>query len=357
MAIFYFRTTIIKASSGKSAVASAAYMSGEKLYSERLGKTFSYANKKEVVYSEVFLPENAPKEFQDRNILWQNVEKYENKANSRYARNIVIAIPEEFSREQGIEVSREFIQKGLVSQGCAVDFAYHDKKGNPHIHIMCTCRGFNPDGSWKIMQRKEFALDENGERIPEIDKKTGEQKIRIHKKNGKEYQEKVWKRITVQVNPYNSREFLNNVKKCWAETCNQYLEIENHIDHRSYVERGLNRIPMLHEGPEARAADERGETVDVIEENKEIKSINQKLAQFERFIREARRILEELKKRLELWREIHGKKRSIRTNAHTSRDGAIGDRISGFAPGDDGRDGTDTGKQAVEHKYKRCRRH
>ena len=46
MAIYHFHTSIVKASSGKCAVASSAYMSGEKLYDERLGRTFNYTNKR-----------------------------------------------------------------------------------------------------------------------------------------------------------------------------------------------------------------------------------------------------------------------------------------------------------------------
>ena len=59
MAIYHFTTKIIKSSKGKCAVASAAYQAGITLYDERLGETFSYKHKEEVVYSEVMLPENA----------------------------------------------------------------------------------------------------------------------------------------------------------------------------------------------------------------------------------------------------------------------------------------------------------
>ena len=83
MAIYHFTTSIIKASKGKCAIASAAYISAGKLYDERLGMTFSYTRKEEVVYTEIMLPENAPKEFKDRETLWNAVEKVQNKSNSR----------------------------------------------------------------------------------------------------------------------------------------------------------------------------------------------------------------------------------------------------------------------------------
>ena len=94
---------------------------------------------------------------------------------------------------------------------------------------MATVRGFNQDGSWAQMEKKVFALDENGERIPEIDPKTGEQKVRTRTRNGVTSSEKLWKRITVQINNWNQRSFLNEVKREWAETCNRYLEPELHL--------------------------------------------------------------------------------------------------------------------------------
>lgn len=97
MAIYHFHTGIIKHSVGKCAVASAAYMSGSKLYDERLGKTFSYTRKEEVIYSDIMLPENAPKELYDRETLWNDVEKVQNKSNSRYARQFDMALPIELS--------------------------------------------------------------------------------------------------------------------------------------------------------------------------------------------------------------------------------------------------------------------
>lgn len=178
IALFYLRTSIVRASSGKSAVASAAYQSAEKgLYSERLGQTFSYSSKEEVVFSEVLLPENAPDEYRDRQTLWNAVEAKENRSNSRYARQFVIATPKEWNEQETIERSRVFIQQALVSKGMCVDWAFHRKENNPHLHIMATVRGFNQDGSWAQMEKKVFALDENGERIPEIDPKQGNRRF------------------------------------------------------------------------------------------------------------------------------------------------------------------------------------
>lgn len=68
----------------------------------------------------------------------------------------------------------------------AVDWALHNKPGNPHVHVMCTVRGFNRDRSWARMEKKVIALDADGNRIPVIDPKTEKQKVRARK--GKEWE-------------------------------------------------------------------------------------------------------------------------------------------------------------------------
>lgn len=329
MAIFYMRTSIVRASSGKSAVASAAYQAAQALHNEKLNHTFSYSRKEEVIHSEIMLPDNAPDSFHDRQTLWNAVEAKESKTNSRYARQFVIATPKEWSAEETIERAREFIQSALVDKGMIADWSFHMKDGNPHIHIMATVRGFNPDGSWAVMERKTYALDEHGERIPEIDPATGEQKVRKRTRNGVSSTEKLWKRTTVQTNNWNKKEFLYEVKKSWAEKCNQYLQPEQHIDWRSYKQQGVNVLPMVHEGHEARAAMQQGIIYDVIKENQERRRINTALARMEQLIRDARKLLDELKQKFIKWRESHGQRRSVTAHELIERNGGIAARIPG----------------------------
>jgi len=323
MAIFYMRTSIVRASSGKSAVASAAYQAAQSLHNEKLDCSFSYSRKEEVIHSEIMLPEYAPSGFQDRQTLWNAVEAKESKNNSRYARQFVIATPKEWSAEETIERAREFIQSALVDKGMIADWSFHMKDGNPHIHIMATVRGFNPDGSWATMERKEYALDENGERIPEIDPETGEQKIRKRTRNGVTSSERLWKRITVQTNNWNKREFLQGVKKAWAEQCNRYLPPEQQLDWRSYREQGRNQIPMVHEGPGARQAMQQGVIFDSVRENQERRQLNAILARMEQLIRDLRKRLDELKIRFNKWRTEHGKRRSPTADELIKANGGI----------------------------------
>lgn len=333
MAFLFMRAKIIKASSGRSVVAAAAYQSAQKLHDEKLGMTFQYRHKEEVVFSEILLPAHAPAAYEDRETLWNAVVAKENKTNSQVARSFIIAMPKEWTQEESIDRAREFIQKNLVNAGMCADWAFHRKDGNPHVHCLCTIRGFKKDGTWDVRERKEYALDENGERIPEIDPKTGQQKIREKKKNGKVYQEKVWKRVTVQVNSWNSRKFLHELKKSWVTYCNGYLEGESQIDNRSTHEGETNRVPLLHEGAEARAALERGIEFDVIKENRQRREINAALCRIEKLIASAKA---QLLKLIENWREYE-KRRSLRATFLVGRNGAaIGGLPTAAARGNDG---------------------
>ena len=329
MAFLFIRAKIIKASSGKSAVAAAAYQAAQKLHDDSLGMTFQYRHKEEVVFSEILLPSYAPAAYEDRETLWNAVQAKERNANGHVARQFIIAMPKEWTREESISRAREFIQRNLVDTGMVVDWAYHMKEGNPHLHCLCTNRGFKKDGSWDAREKKVFALDENGQRIPEIDPKTGEQKIRTRNRNGSVTTEKIWKRVTVQSNPWNSRQFLHELKRSWVSYCNSYLQGESQIDNRSTHEQKSNRVPLLHEGPEARAALERGIVFDVIKENQERRSINAALARMEQFIRDARKLLDELKQKFIKWRESHGQKRSVTAEDLIRRNGGIATRVPG----------------------------
>ena len=327
------RAKIVKASSGRSAVAAAAYQAAQKLHDDSLGMTFQYRNKEEVIFSEILLPSHAPAAYEDRETLWNAVQEKENRANSQVARAFIIAMPKEWTQEESISRAREFIQKYLVDAGMVADWAFHMKDGNPHLHCLCTIRGFKEDGTWDAREKKVYALDENGQRIPEIDPKTGEQKIRTRNRNGSVTTEKIWKRVTVQSNPWNSRQFLHELKRSWVSYCNSYLQGESQIDNRSTHEQESNRVPLLHEGPEARAALERGIVFDVIKENQKRRSINAVLAKMEQLIRDARKLLDELREKFIKWRESHGQKRSITAHELIRRNGEIATRVPGANPG------------------------
>jgi len=164
----HFNIKITQRSKGNSAVAGAAYQAGEKLFSEYDQKTKNYTCKKEVVYTEIMLPPNAPPEYADRATLWNSVEEIEKQWNSQLARRFVAALPREVPMELLPQMVKEYCEEQFVSKGMCCDFAIHDPDPpghNPHCHFMLTMRAIDENGKWMPKSRKVYDLDENGERI------------------------------------------------------------------------------------------------------------------------------------------------------------------------------------------------
>lgn len=116
MAIFHLSIKILSRSSGKSAVAAAAYRAGAKLEEKETGYTHDYTRKRGVIYSEIFLPANAPQEYQNREILWNEVQKVEKKSDAQLAREIEVALPVELSREEQITLLQKYIAENFTSR-------------------------------------------------------------------------------------------------------------------------------------------------------------------------------------------------------------------------------------------------
>lgn len=126
MALFHFHVDQIGRSAGRSAVACAAYRSGEKLYSEYYGETSDYTRKGGVMYSEIMLPPHAPMAYADRQTLWNAVEKAERRHDAQLAYSFDIALQNELTFEENLEVARAFLLQYFVGDGMTVDFCVHD---------------------------------------------------------------------------------------------------------------------------------------------------------------------------------------------------------------------------------------
>lgn len=272
VAIYHCSIGIKGRSKGNSAVGSSAYRAGVKLEDKETGATHDYTKKRGVVYNEVMLPQNAPKEYQNREVLWNEVQKAEKHPKAQLARDIEVGLPREMSREQQIQCVRDYVKNNFTKEGMCADVAIHDKKdGNPHAHILLTMRGIKENGTWDAKKRSVFKLDENGERIPVIDKETGLQKIRDRGEKGIEF---VWERETIPTNDWNEQYKAEEWRKAWAEECNKYLSQEQKIDHRSYKRRGIDKAPTIHEGHKAREMEKEGAVSDRCEINRQIKERN-----------------------------------------------------------------------------------
>ena len=272
IAIYHCNISIISRGKGKSAVAAAAYRSGEKITNEWDGETHDYTHKGGVVHTEILLPPHAPPSFSDRVALWNSVELYEKAGNAQLAREIDAALPIELSREEQIRLVREYCSSQFVSKGMCADFCIHDKgDGNPHCHIMLTMRPLDERGAWAAKSKKEYDLDESGERI-----RLPSGRYKTHK---------------VDLTGWDDKGNALLWRKAWADISNAYLEragSTERIDHRSNAERGIDEIPTVHMGVAACQMEKKGITTEKGELNRNIQKAN-------RLIREIRAQIGKLK--------------------------------------------------------------
>lgn len=249
-----------------SALKASAYISGEKIENNPL-KTAAYisgsemrndqeviadyTNKKGVVFSEVVLPKEAPIRLQDPEVLWSEVEKLESKRkDSVLFREWISSFEKHLTMEEKLKVAREYAES-LASEGMAVQYAVHlghDGNNNDHAHFMATVRGFE-NGEWKKrrIQPQEFLLDSEGNRIPVIDKSTGEQ---MRNKDGS----RRWKKTKVVYEDGFNELHAGNVerwRKLFADLENQYLPAEFQVTPDSYATQGIDKIPGAHLGKAA----------------------------------------------------------------------------------------------------------
>ena len=332
IAIYHWNIGIVSRGKGKSAVAAAAYRSGEKLTNEWDGMTHDYTRKGGVVHTEIMLPPHAPPSFSDRSTLWNSVELYEKAGNAQLAREIDAALPIELSREEQIRLVREYCSSQFVSRGMCVDYAIHDtdsgnphchimqagnaqlareidaalpielsreeqirlvreycssqfvskgmcvdfvihdtNSGNPHCHIMLTMRPLDERGTWTAKSKKEYDLDENGERI-----RLPSGRYKTHK---------------IDLTGWNDKDNTLLWRKAWADFTNDFLERNGspeRIDHRSNAERGIDEIPTVHMGVAACQMEKKGIATEKGELNRNIQKAN-------RLIREIRAQIGKLK--------------------------------------------------------------
>ena len=289
---FHFSVSIISRGKGKSAVASSAYIAGEKIKNEWDGVTHDYTKKQGVIHKEIFLPEHAPKEFTDRTTLWNSVELFEKNSNAQLARNFIIALPKELSLEENKKLISEFIETNFVSEGMVADLAIHDESqdgnNNIHAHIMTIVRPLNEDGTWGQKSKKEYMLDENGEKI------LG--------KNGKPKTRKV------ELTNWNDRGNVEKWRESFSNLCNRYLqenEIDKKVDHRSFKRQAVKQIPTIHLGAAASALERKGIRTEKGDINREIKKYNQLLKGIGEEIRKITGWLSDFKDRLKTAYQEH----------------------------------------------------
>ena len=288
-------------------------MSCSQIYNDYDGVQHDYTRKQGLVWQRVFLPENAPKEWEDRAVLWNAVEASEKTKNSRLAREFVVALPIEIPQSWRAILS-DYVRKQFVADGMCADVCIHDTDGhNPHAHIMVTIRPLDENGHWQYKTEKEYLCIRGGE---ERGFTASEYKAAQAEGWEKQYQYKVGKKKVYMApsqaeaqgyervskypkstkygrqNPiserWNSDEQLLIWRKAWADVVNKEMEswrLSERIDHRSHAERGLDEQPTVHEGVAARAMEDKGIVADRCELNRQIKADNALLRELKEKIR------------------------------------------------------------------------
>ena len=273
MAIYHCSVSNVSRAKGSSSCATLAYISGEKVRDERTGELYSYNRQERVVSVGTILPESAPAEYADSKVLFNAIEKHETTDNARTAKKIQVALPKELGLDEQKNIVEDYIRHNITQEGYCATYAIHDggKTGNYHAHILIANRPVNAKGQWASLTKSTYALDENGEKIPVIDETTGKQKERIRKGKGVE---KVWKRVNVEQNPLDTKEFLKQLRQEWAVEVNKHLEPSQQIDSRSNADRGIDDKPTIHEGYAARAIEAQGGISERCQVNREIRAEN-----------------------------------------------------------------------------------
>ncbi|MEI9852028.1 MAG: Ti-type conjugative transfer relaxase TraA [Sphingomonas sp.] len=234
MAIYHFSAKVISRAAGSSALASAAYRSASRLHDQRLDRHHDFSNKAGVVHSEVMPPDGAPEHLADREKLWNEVEAAEKRIDAQLAREIEFAIPREMTKEQGIELARDFVRDEFVERGMIADLNVHwdigaDGLAKPHVHVMLTMREVGEDG--------------------------------FGKKN----------------RDWNRTDLLEKWRERWAEHANQRLaelDIDARIDHRSLEAQGIDLEPQHKIGPAASRMAAKGLQLERVDEHREIARSN-----------------------------------------------------------------------------------
>jgi len=238
MAIYHFSARVIQRSRGRSAVAAAAYRAAAALHDEAAGRTFNYLDKPGVIHSETLLPAGAPTRWQNREALWNEVERIERRCDAVLARDIELALPTELSRAEAIRLARDFVQAQFVGRGMVADLNVHwgraaDGTPQPHAHVMLSMRRIAP-GPEGRPEEAGFGLKERS---------------------------------------WNDKALLRSWREAWAHLVNVRLHeagFDLTVDHRSNAARGIALEPQDKIGPAGARRAVRGEAAERMDEHRDI---------------------------------------------------------------------------------------
>lgn len=316
MAIYSLNMSSVNRSKGSNACKTLSYITGEKVYDERLGQTHNYGRNERVDHHAMILPNGAT--FKSEIELINSIEQYETSDSSVIAKKIMVALPIEFSKEQDIELVEKLIKDNFTSNNYACVYALHGiGTNNPHAHILVVARELDEQGQWKQTKAKKVnAIYEDGhkfekKRIPTLDPSKIEQ---YELETGKTFKEtdfdydelcdkfqklgsrnrKQWKRVNAIKNKITEKAFLKELRADWSAKCNELLPTDKKIDHRSFKERGIDDMePTIHKGYKTTAIENKGGWNKRLERYTDIQTANYETSTDKSFISRNLRILKE----------------------------------------------------------------
>ena len=261
MAIYHCSTKTVNRSSGRTAVASSAYRSGEKLKDERTGLTHDFTRKDGVAHSEIV--SNLDIEI-DRSELWNLAEQSENRKDARTAREWVIALPDELDADQRKDLAKEFAQSLVDRYGVIADLAIHEpSKGgndkNHHAHIMLTTRKAELDTDNNLILTTKTDIELSNAKRKSLDMGTTQDEIK-------------------------------QIRETWANLANFALEkagIQEKIDHRSYADQGNGLQATIHEGTKVTQLRRQGIDTEISRFNDHVKQQNFKYLNQQKLTKES----------------------------------------------------------------------
>jgi ATP-dependent exoDNAse (exonuclease V) alpha subunit len=219
MAQYHFQITSVGRGAGRRATAAAAYRSGERLLDERSGRVYSYAHRRDVLHSEIFLPSHVEGRANvwasNRERLWNTAEHSEKRSNSRVAREYQVALPHELTAAQQIGLARSLARELADRYKVAVDLAVHlprpdGDQRNFHAHLLATTREVTPKGLGAKAGLDMQARERRRRELPDF------------------------------------RQEYKTLRERWATLTNEALReanVDARVDHRSFAERGIDREP------------------------------------------------------------------------------------------------------------------
>ena len=325
MNYFHLEAKVVSRGAGRSVIAAAAYASCSRLYNDYDGLIHDYTRKHGCLYSEVFLPQYAPEEWKDRQLLWEAVESVEKTKDSRLARELVVALPSELSLDDWKSMLERFVREQGIDLGMCADVNIHDPYPpghNPHSHILFTMRPLDEHGKWQAKTQKEYLCkrgeEERGFTADEIKiaKTEGWEKQYLYQfGEKKEYlppseAEKTKGCIRTSKTPkstrygrqnpvaelWNSEEQLFAWRKSWEMIVNEEQErhgITDRVDCRSHAARGLTEQPTVHEGYHARKLESMGIVSERCELNRQIRADNKLLRELKKQVQKLMKAVKE----------------------------------------------------------------